>query len=406
RWESRLLLNTLDKLYSSHVLGQVPFDLYDPVVTCPPPSKLMRLDPTGPTEHPSGWVDGAKWMCVPFPRTARPGCAVLSFGSNDQFEFERAALDMTPCTIHTFDCTTGMLGNATHFDSIDPTRHVFHPYCVGSREMADKNPSQVLTWEGIIQQVVLFQGGATVRQGGWSGGRTLRSSRYDSTTFGGGGVESASLQHHPHHRSRTTAADGVTGSTAANSKSSGARRLQRNGRARRREVGPEVFILKIDVESFEWQLVSEWGPNTPGLPAFLAIEIHNWVEEFTITPPAPPPRPRYSALTWWMYGKRITERDKANAAAAVIARRQRVYGGELSLMFLHLARLGYAIVSREDNPNGDFEGKLCCAEFLLIRLRGPEEGLPGVWDWSHWLDGFREGLRPLVSGRARRLLLG
>ena len=35
-------------------------------------------------------------MCVPFPRTARPGCVVFSFGSNDQFEFEQAALDMTP----------------------------------------------------------------------------------------------------------------------------------------------------------------------------------------------------------------------------------------------------------------------------------------------------------------------
>ena len=35
---------------------------------------------------------------------------------------------------------------------------------------------------------------------------------------------------------------------------------------------------------------------------------------------------------------------------------------DLSLFFGHLGRLGYAIASREDNPEGT-----CCSEFLLLR---------------------------------------
>jgi len=35
---------------------------------------------------------------------------------------------------------------------------------------------------------------------------------------------------------------------------------------------------------------------------------------------------------------------------------------DLSLFFGHLGRLGYAIASREDNPQGT-----CCSEFLLLR---------------------------------------
>ncbi|GIL87910.1 hypothetical protein Vretifemale_15944 [Volvox reticuliferus] len=323
-----------------------------------------------------------------------------------------------------------MLGNASHFNSIDPTRHFFHPFCVGNLEMANKNPSQVLNWEGTIQRVMLLQGAAAVQQdddgSAGANGRTLWSIGYDSdsASISRSDAESASLHHHPGEN--VIAAEAVTsamgmGATVADPKLSRARRLQRKPllygesggggggggrRARRRDMGPDVFVLKIDVEGFEWQLLSEWGPDTPGLPAFLAIEIHNWVEEFVLAPASPPPRPRYSTLAWWLYGKRMVERDKARAAAAVLARRQRVYAGELSLMFLHLARLGYAVVSREDNPCGDSEGKICCSEFLLIRLRGPEEGRPGTWDWTHWLDSVKEGLRPLVQGRARRRLLG
>lgn len=36
---------------------------------------------------------------------------------------------------------------------------------------------------------------------------------------------------------------------------------------------------------------------------------------------------------------------------------------DLSLLFGHLARLGYGIVSREDNPIGK-----CCSEFLLLKV--------------------------------------
>lgn len=36
---------------------------------------------------------------------------------------------------------------------------------------------------------------------------------------------------------------------------------------------------------------------------------------------------------------------------------------DLALFFGHLGRLGYAIVSREDNPFGN-----CCSEFLLLKV--------------------------------------
>ncbi|PNH10511.1 hypothetical protein TSOC_002753 [Tetrabaena socialis] len=48
--------------------------------------------------------------------------------------------------------------------------------------------------------------------------------------------------------------------------------------------------------------------------------------------------------------------------------RKKVDVGTLSLLMLHLARLGYGAVSREDNP---IRGRRCCSELLLMRVRRP-----------------------------------
>jgi hypothetical protein len=46
--------------------------------------------------------------------------------------------------------------------------------------------------------------------------------------------------------------------------------------------------------------------------------------------------------------------------------------GELAVWFGHFANLGYALISREDNPYGMH----CCAEFTLLRVEQPAECVP------------------------------
>ena len=46
--------------------------------------------------------------------------------------------------------------------------------------------------------------------------------------------------------------------------------------------------------------------------------------------------------------------------------------GELAVFFSHFANLGYALISREDNP----AGLHCCAEFTLLRVEQPAECKP------------------------------
>lgn len=43
---------------------------------------------------------------------------------------------------------------------------------------------------------------------------------------------------------------------------------------------------------------------------------------------------------------------------------------ELAVFFQYLAELGYAVVSREDNPLS-LPGTGCCSEFTLIRVEQP-----------------------------------
>jgi hypothetical protein len=50
--------------------------------------------------------DGGKWICDPHVHLLRDDCVVYSFGSNDEFSFEKDIHDFNPrCSIHTFDPT-------------------------------------------------------------------------------------------------------------------------------------------------------------------------------------------------------------------------------------------------------------------------------------------------------------
>lgn len=84
-----------------------------------------------------------------------------------------------------------------------------------------------------------------------------------------------------------------------------------------------VDALKIDIEGFEWSTLDTWQ-REDNLPSQLAIELHF----------AEPGRPSQRDSTW----------------------------AEMSMMFLHLANLGYASISRDDNFHGN-----CCSEFTFIR---------------------------------------
>jgi hypothetical protein len=49
--------------------------------------------------------DGGKWVCDPICMMTRNRCTVLSFGSNNQFDFEAAIVKSHGCIVHTFDHT-------------------------------------------------------------------------------------------------------------------------------------------------------------------------------------------------------------------------------------------------------------------------------------------------------------
>ena len=69
--------------------------------------------------------DGGKEVCMDHFKTT--GCVVYSLGSNLDFSFEVAVLQMSSCTIHTFDCTVGNPRKV-------PKGVNFHPWCLGSSD--------------------------------------------------------------------------------------------------------------------------------------------------------------------------------------------------------------------------------------------------------------------------------
>ncbi len=103
-----------------------------------------------------------------------------------------------------------------------------------------------------------------------------------------------------------------------------------------------IDLLKIDIEGYEFDEIAFWSIKDTWLPEQLAIEVHH---------------------SEAIYLDRGSVMDFSN----LLWPKHDLYLSDLALFFGHLGRLGYAIVSREDNPHGK-----CCAEFLLVR----------VADWS------------------------
>jgi len=88
---------------------------------CPFPNKLTRV---AGFDDERAFLDGSKLACMP---TSMPSkCLVYSFGSNNDFKFERA-IEHYGCEIHVFDCT-----------SEPPSQPIaklsFHKWCLGTRK--------------------------------------------------------------------------------------------------------------------------------------------------------------------------------------------------------------------------------------------------------------------------------
>ena len=84
-------------------------------------------------------------MCINLGIKKAP-CTILSLGSRMEFSFEEEMLRMTPCQVHTFDCT--VMGK-----SVDPQRHTFHRVCLGSKPEGQNNTWIYKSYSQIVEDL-------------------------------------------------------------------------------------------------------------------------------------------------------------------------------------------------------------------------------------------------------------
>eukprot|EP01069_Polyplicarium_translucidae_P011003 Polyplicarium_translucidae@DN3416_c0_g1_i1.p1 len=84
-----------------------------------------------------GAVDGGKWICDPFT-LLKEDCLIYSFGSNDDWTFEKELLAIQPhCEIHTFDHTVDTITSK-------PTNVTYHRLGLGAADRRTTSPSMPL----------------------------------------------------------------------------------------------------------------------------------------------------------------------------------------------------------------------------------------------------------------------
>jgi len=105
------------KYNGQHTHGK--FDVFQVMAPC-------NYQCTGPCK-----ADTSKIVCG--SETLQPGCVVYSIGGNNNWDFEQKMYDMTPCEIHTFDCT----GPITRFQppARIKDRHHFHHVCLATADI-------------------------------------------------------------------------------------------------------------------------------------------------------------------------------------------------------------------------------------------------------------------------------
>jgi Methyltransferase domain len=98
-------------------------------------------------------------------------------------------------------------------------------------------------------------------------------------------------------------------------------------------------LLKMDIEGSEFDIIPFWNRTSKHLPEQLAVEIHNG----------------------HIYGMTPHQNNLSVEGHLIWSGISEISLGQLALLFLHLAELGYGIVNR-DVLTG------YCAEYLLIRV--------------------------------------
>lgn len=102
-----------------------------------------------------------------------------------------------------------------------------------------------------------------------------------------------------------------------------------------------ITLLKIDIEAFEYDVLSTWSGDQP-LPAQISIEIH------------------YDGI---YVGSPFYNTD---VLTNLLWPKHQLSLAELALFVNHLVNMGYAIASREDNPSCPH-----CSELTLLRIASP-----------------------------------
>jgi len=92
-----------------------------------------------------------------------------------------------------------------------------------------------------------------------------------------------------------------------------------------------VDLLKVDIEGYEFDELSSWS-ITDSLPVQISIEVH------------------HSSVIYTGGNENETSHYKVQDFSNLLWPVHHLDLSDLALFFGHLSRLGYAIASREDNP--------------------------------------------------------
>jgi hypothetical protein len=100
-------------------------------------------------------------------------------------------------------------------------------------------------------------------------------------------------------------------------------------------------LLKMDIEGYEYDVFADWDVQTKSLPQQLSFELHHTN----------------------MYLGTANHLNMASHDQLLWPGVDQITLSQLAVLFLHLANLGYGIVSQE--PNG---GSQCCSEFTVLAI--------------------------------------
>jgi hypothetical protein len=103
----------------------------------------------------------------------------------------------------------------------------------------------------------------------------------------------------------------------------------------------KLDALKIDIEGSEYDVFSAWSQDAINLPTQISVEIH------------------YLGIYWGTQSY-----NDSNDFSHLLWPQHEPSLSDISLFMLHMANMGYAIVSREDN-----ESCMHCSELTLVRIQ-------------------------------------